>query len=357
MTSTPLGPASSRTGRGRHMRAEIHEQPHVLTRQFETELGNIRAVAAAVRDTDPRFALIAARGTSDHAALYVKYLIETQLGIPCGLASLSTYTGYAARPRLERCLWLAISQSGGSPDLIESTRVAGRHGAMTVAVTNAPVSALAATAQWHVDIRAGVERSVAATKTYTAELQALWLLVDAWRGRDGASARGLPEELTHLLGQDLPPWADGHRLIQRLVTVGRGFSYPTAREGALKMMETSYLAAQAFSGADLMHGPLAMLDVDQSAIIVVPPGVGGELLGPVVEHIRQTGADTLVVGDRDFAARHGHPAVIPVGTDVPEELSPILQIVPLQRLALDLSIARGLDPDEPRGLSKVTRTT
>lgn len=339
------------------MGAEIREQPHVLARQFVTELDNIRAVAAAVRDADPHFVLIAARGTSDHAALYVKYLIETQLGIPSGLASLSTYTGYAARPRLERCLWLAISQSGGSPDLIESTRVAGRCGALTVAVTNAPVSALAATARWHVDIRAGVEQSVAATKTYTAELQALWLLVNAWRGGDGAAARRLPEEMTDLLCQDLPPWVDGHQHLQQLVTVGRGFSYPTAREGALKMMETSYLAAQAFSGADLMHGPLAMLDADQSVIVVAPPGVGGELLGAVVERIREAGADTLVVGDRDFAARHGQMAVIPVTSAVPEELSPITHIVPLQRLALELSVARGLDPDEPRGLSKVTRTT
>lgn len=337
------------------MEAEILEQPEVLRRQLET-LDQFRSVAASVRQHDPAFVLIAARGTSDHAALYAKYLIETRLGIPCGLASMSTYTAYQANPRLERCLWIAISQSGGSTDLVESTRTAARQGALTVAVTNSPESPLASVAHACIDAAAGEERSVAATKTYTAELLATWLLVDAWDGGNGNAARPLPAEMSRLLQSPQPVWPTAGRQLERLVVVGRGFSYPTAREGALKLMETCYISAQAFSGADLMHGPMAMMDETQSAIVIASPGVGSSLLDPVLERLKGTGADLLVVGPSDFASQHIPAAVIAVDADIPEELAPLLQIVPLQWLALELSLARGLDPDHPRGLSKITIT-
>jgi glucosamine--fructose-6-phosphate aminotransferase (isomerizing) len=343
-------------GRGQLMAAEIAEQPRMLAQLLDTGLAGIREVAARIRETDPRFVLLAARGTSDHAALYAKYLIEVELGLPCGLASLSTMSGYAARPHLDDVLWVAISQSGGSPDLIESTRAARSGGALTVALTNAPDSPLAAEADLHVDIQAGPERSVAATKSYTAELLSLWLLVDAWKGRDAAGARTLPEAVDQVLGGvEVEGVSARYRFVERLVTVGRGYSYPTAREGALKLMETSYLAAHAFSGADLLHGPLAMIDNDRPVIVIAPRGVGGELLRPVLTRLQDNDADVCLVGDPALAAEYATTSCVPI-PDIDEQLSPIVQIVPLQQLALRVAVARHLDPDQPRGLKKVTET-
>jgi glucosamine--fructose-6-phosphate aminotransferase (isomerizing) len=342
---------------GALMAAEIAEQPDVLAAQADHGLGAIRAVAEQVRAADPRCVLLAARGTSDHAALYAKYLVETELGLPAGLASLSSLTAYGSRPRMDGVLWLAVSQSGGSPDLVDSTAAAARAGALTLAVTNARESALAQAARLHVDIGAGPEVSVAATKSYTAQLQALWLLVDAWRGGDGHAVRALPTAVRAVLDrEEVSDLATRYRFVDRLVTTGRGFSYPTAREAALKLMETCYLSAHAFSGADLLHGPFAMVDHDRPVVVVAPEGVGGELLRPVLERLRDRRADVCIVGSRVLVEEF-QPAVglaLPAGLD--ERLSPVVQIVPLQQLALQVARMRHLDPDRPRGLRKVTET-
>lgn len=355
MRSLAKGPTSGPAGR--QMAAEIAEQPDMLARQLRDGRGAIREVAERIRGTAPRFVVMAARGTSDHAALYAKYLVETRLGLPCGLASPSTLTGYAARPDFNDVLWLAISQSGGSPDLIESTQAASRAGALTLAVTNDPTSALAAAADLHIDIAAGPELSVAATKTYTAQLQALWLWVASWRGDDVGAAAAVPDALTEVLGDgQVTELAERYRRTQTLVTTGRGFSYPTAREAALKLMETCYLSAHAFSGADLLHGPFAMIDDDRPVLVVAPEGVGGELLRPVLARLRESSGDTCVVGSPALGREYGARTVIALPAGLDESLSPIVQIAPLQRLALEMAISRGLDPDQPRGLSKVTRT-
>lgn len=335
-------------GRGDLMAAEIAEQPEMLRRV----LGDATQAADAaerIRRAAPRFVVVAARGTSDHAALYAKYLAEIRLGLPAGLASPSSMTVYGARPDLTDVLFIAVSQSGGSPDLVDSVAAARECGALTVAVTNAPDSALATAAEVHVDVRAGVEQAVAATKTYTAELIALYLLLAG----PGAAARAtrLPDAAAETLGLGSPAVADAaarYRYTSRLVTTARGYSYPTAREAALKLMETSYLSAQAFSGADLLHGPLAMIDADVPVIAVTSSGRGGTAMRPVVERLRESGADVLEVGS---------PGGLELASsDLDEELLPILEILPLQQLAWQLAVNRGEDPDRPRGLSKVTRT-
>ena len=339
---------------GALMAAEIAEQPAVLDRILLESPAEVRRVAARISQARPRFVVIAARGTSDHAALYLKYLVEIGLGLPCGLASPSTTTAYGARPDLRDVLWVAVSQSGGSPDLLESTRVAASAGALTLAVTNAPGSPLAQAAQLHLDIRAGAERAVAATKTYTATLLTLWLLFDAWRGGDGSAARGLSVLADDLVSNDdVAAVAARFRFVDKVVVTGRGYAYPTAREAALKLMETSYLAAHAFSGADLLHGPLAMIDEDRPVVAVVPTGAAGVAMVPVLDRLAERGADLTVVGAPEYAAGHPH-LVVP---QTHEELSPILEIIPLQRLAHAMAVARHYDPDAPRGLSKVTRTT
>jgi glucosamine--fructose-6-phosphate aminotransferase (isomerizing) len=328
------------------MAAEIAEQPDVLARALADTAG-VRAAAERIERAAPRFVLIAARGTSDHAALYAKYLAEIRLGLPAGLASPSSMTVYGARPDLSGVLFVAVSQSGGSPDLVDSLGAARECGALTVAVTNAPESALAAAAEVSVDVRAGIERAVAATKTYTAELLALYLLLGGAGAAERASA--LPDAAARTLASPAAVEAAArYEQVSRLVVTARGYSYPTAREAALKLMETSYLSAQAFSGADLLHGPLAMIDEAVPVIAVTSPGRGGAAMIPVVERLRESGADVLQVGA---------PGGLPLAAEgVAEELLPVLEILPLQQLAWQLALSRGADPDRPRGLSKVTRT-
>ena len=346
--------------RGALMRAEIAEQPEALARLLDGGTDPIRRVAAAVRARAPRFVLLAGRGTSDHAALYAKYLLEIRLGLPCGLVSPSTLTGYGATPDLAGVLWIVVSQSGGSPDLVESTAAARKLGAITVAVTNAPASDLAAAAEFHVDVLAGPEHAVAATKSYTSQLLALYLLVDALAGGDGAAARSLPERVATVLaaGDTVATCAQRYRFVDRLIVTGRGYAYPTAREGALKLMETSYLAAHAFSAADLLHGPLAMIDADRPVIAVAAEGVGATALEPVLDRLHERAADVLLIADAPLLARWGgrRSTVELALPAVAEEVAPVVQIVPLQLLALTLAVARGGDPDAPRGLAKVTRT-
>ena len=351
--TTAAGPTTAHVP-GSLMAAEIAEQPAVFDRILLESPSSVNSLAARIRTAAPRFVIIAARGTSDHAALYFKYLVEIGLGLPCGLASPSTTTAYGATPDLRDVLWVAVSQSGGSPDLHQSTRAAAKAGALTLAVTNAPNSPLAQAAQLHLDIRAGTERAVAATKTYTATLLSLWLLFDAWRGGNGSTASGLSELAEQVVtSQDVAAVAGRFRFVDKIVVTGRGYAYPTAREAALKLMETSYLAAHAFSGADLLHGPLAMVDEDRPVVAVVPHGVAGEAMAPVLERLSERGADLTVVGDPAMA-RSNPLIALP---KAPEELSPLLEIIPLQRLAHAMAVARHYDPDAPRGLSKVTETT
>jgi glucosamine--fructose-6-phosphate aminotransferase (isomerizing) len=242
-----------------------------------------------------------------------------------------------------------VSQSGGSPDLAEVLRVGRERGALTLAVTNAPDSPLAATADLHLDVQAGPERAVAATKTYTAELLALFLLIEAIAGGAIDEVAELPDLAARTLADDSArEIASRYRFADRVITTGRGYAYPTARECALKLMETSYLAGLAFSGADLLHGPLAMADRHVPVLAVVGDGPAGRSMGDVLDRLRARGADLMIVG--------GSPQATVRTPSVDERIAPMLDILPLQRLALELALARGEDPDAPRGLHKVTAT-
>ncbi|MEH1027372.1 SIS domain-containing protein [Micromonospora profundi] len=342
------------------MTADIDEQPDGYERLLSTVNAEaIARVAAVVAERRPRHVVFTARGTSDHAALYGAYLTEIRLGLPAGLASPSAVTLFGARPDLSDALVVGVSQSGGSPDLSEVLRAARASGALTLAVTNAPGSPLTETAELSIDIAAGHERAVAATKTYTAELLALLMLVEGIRAGDGVlpaaereALAALPELAARTLADDTPAQlAPRYRFAQQLVTTGRGYAYPTAREAALKLMETSYLPALAFSGADLLHGPLAMTDPEVPVLAVVGSGPGGRSMGEVLPRLGERRADVVVVGSADVpgAARLAVP-------EVDERYAPLLDILPLQRLALSLALARGEDPDAPRGLKKVTAT-
>jgi glutamine---fructose-6-phosphate transaminase (isomerizing) len=343
------------------MAADIAEQPAGYARLLEGEpAAAIATVAARVAERRPRHVVFVGRGTSDHAALYGAYLTEIRLGIPVGLASPSTITLYGARPDLSDALVVGVSQSGGSPDLTGVLTVARETGALTLAVTNNPDSPLVEAAELSIDVAAGHERAVAATKTYTAELLALLVLIEGIRAGDGtlpAAERTALDKLPQLAEDVLTDTgadalAQRYRFASRMVTTGRGYAYPTARETALKLMETSYLPALAFSGADLLHGPLAMTDPDVPVLAVVGSGPGGQAMSEVVNRLGERRADVVTVGPADVPGAAGRLAVPPVD----ERHAPLLDILPLQKLALALALARGEDPDAPRGLKKVTTT-
>ncbi|WP_274562923.1 SIS domain-containing protein [Streptomyces spiramyceticus] len=342
---------------GRIMSGEMAEQPAVLRRILETGAPRIRETAQAIAARKPRFVLLTARGTSDNAALYAKYLLEIRLGLPCGLTSMSTTTAYGARPDLSDVLVITVSQSGGSPDLVASTRAARAAGAVTLAVTNNPDSALAAVSEYHIDIQAGPEKALPATKTYTASLLALYLFVEGLRGGDGTAAQVLPELAEQILARkaEIKQLAARYRFAERMVITSRGYGYPTAKEAALKLMETSYIPALSYSGADLLHGPLAMVDNISPVIAVVTAGKGGEALQPVLDRLRGRGADLFVIGPKAQVDAASAGFVLSM-EGVAEELQPILEILPLQLLAYEVTIARGQDPDAPRALAKVTET-
>ncbi|MBW1597124.1 SIS domain-containing protein [Streptomyces sp. JJ38] len=343
---------------GRIMSGEMAEQPAVLRRILTEGAPRIREVAERIAARAPRFVLLTARGTSDNAALYAKYLLEVLLGKPCGLTSMSTTTAYGARPDLTDCLVITVSQSGGSPDLVASTRAAREAGAITLAVTNNADSPLAEVSEFHIDVLAGPEEALPATKTYTAELLALYLFVEGLRGGDGAGrAAALPELAEQILARrdEVRALAGRYRFAERMVLTSRGYGYPTAKEAALKLMETSYIPALSYSGADLLHGPLAMVDNVSPVIAIVTDGKGGEALQPVLDRLRDRGADLVVIGPKPQVDAASAGFVLPVD-GVPEELQPVLEILPLQMLAYEVTIARGQDPDAPRALAKVTET-
>jgi glucosamine--fructose-6-phosphate aminotransferase (isomerizing) len=338
------------------MAAELAEQPPIW-RGLIRRGAEFAAIARQIAARRPRFVLFAARGTSDHAALYAKYLVEILHGLPAGLVSPSTLTAYGAKPDLRDVLLIAVSQSGGSPDLVQTVETARHCGALTLAVTNNPASPLALASELRIDIQAGPERSVVATKSYTAQLLALYLVLDHWRGGSGQDCHGLADRADDVLArshQTLAALAPRYRFVQRMVVTGRGYAYPTAREAALKLMETSYLSAQAFSGADLLHGPLALLDPMVPVLAIVPNGAAGAAMMPVLPRIRAAQADLFVIGTASAVSQADAGMALPDST--PETMSPLLEILPFQVLALHMALARGFDPDTPRGLRKVTET-
>lgn len=348
MTQAAGGPAGSL------MSVEIHAQPGIW-RRLIADCAPIRAAAERIRAARPRFVLLVARGSSDHAALYAKYLAEIRLELPAGLVSPSAFTLYGARPDLNGVLMIAVSQSGGSPDILRSVEAGRQRGALTLAVTNNPGSDLAAAAELHLDVAAGPEHAVAATKSYTAQLLALYLLLDHVAGGAGGAAERLPEVGAAVLERagELAELSQRYRFAQRLVATARGYSYATACEAALKLMETCYVSAHAYSGADLLHGPLAMVDAQVPVFAIMAEGVGGEAMRQVLPRLRAAGADLFCVGPARLVADCNPCFRLEA---VAESVAPILEIVPLQLLTLDLALARGANPDAPRGLSKVTET-
>lgn len=339
--------------------AELREQPTILRRLLTEGRETAEAIAERVGAYRPRFAVLTARGTSDNAACYGQYVLGIQNRLLASLATPSLFTQYGATPSLEGAFVVGISQSGQSPDLLEVVREARRQGAITLAITNEERSPLADAAELVFPLRAGTEHAVAATKTYTAQLMALAMLSAALRGADDLwnELLRLPDLVAQTIALNLGglPLAATFAEHNRLVVVGRGYNLATALEIALKVKETSAVMADGSSSADFLHGPLAMLDPSLPVLVVAPGPRTFPDLETLVERAREAGSPLLVISDRP-ALLEGAAVALPLPPDLPEWLSPMAAVVPGQMWALGLCLARGMDPDAPRGLSKVTHT-
>ncbi len=323
------------------------------------ETGRVAGIGRALAGQDIRYVVIAARGTSDNAARYGQYVFGALNRLTVALAAPSLFGLYQRPPSLKSALVIGISQSGQSPDIVSVLEEAHRQGAPTIAVTNDPQSPLAEAAQHVLELHAGEERSVAATKTYTAQLAAIALLALSLAGQ---SARPnaldlIPDAMEKALQSEPAAQSAAKRIAHnnRCVVVGRGFDYATAFETALKMKELAYIEAEPYSSADFRHGPIAMIEPGFPAVLVA---VGETMRDEMIElrdALRERGANLVVLGD-DETTRHPDDAWLPVPGNLPEWLTPLVGILPGQLLAYHLALTRGSDPDQPRTLHKVTLT-
>ena len=342
-----------------YLQTEILEQPEVLQRLLEDERPAIERIAAVIRQAAPRYVMLVARGSSDNAARYGQYLFGAVNGLPVALATPALYTLYQRPPCLDGALVLAISQSGQSPDIVTVVEEGRRQGALTVAITNEPASPLAGAAEHTISLLAGPERSLAATKTYTASLMALALLSTALAGGAGPmqSLQAVPGFVAEVLAS-APAFlqaAERYRYMDACVVASRGYNYATAFEITLKLKELAYVLAEPYSLADFRHGPMAVVERDFPVITLVPEGVMAPGLLEFLRQLRERQAEIMVISALDEAlALAQTPLALPRG--LPEWLSPLVAVVPGQLFALGLTLAKGLDPDHPRGLRKVTLT-
>jgi len=341
------------------LRDEILEQPDAA-RRLLAAADEFEPLARLVAARRPQFVLIAARGSSDNAAIYAQYLFAVRNSLITALASPSTLTLYGAHPRMSDALVIGISQSGRSPDIVAVLDEARSQGAVTVAITNDPASPLAESASHVIDLRAGPELATAATKTYTTELLAVALLshaLDKPSTDQSAALAAVPELMARALESEdtAQTLAQRHADRDRCIVLGRGYGYATAREWALKMQELAQVSAFPFSAADFEHGPLALAEPELPVMVVAPGGESLDAQNVLLGRLkREHGARILALSADAGARRLDEGLAVPAGMQ--PWLSPIVEILPAQLYTYYLTIARGLDPERPRTIQKVTRT-
>ena len=338
---------------------EIRRQPETLARTLALELRRIEKFRALLNRRKPRLVVLAARGTSDNAAQFGRYLIEITTGIPVSLAAPSVYTVYGARMNYKEALVVALSQSGESTDTNQVLEQARKAGAVTVGITNEARSSLAGIAEHVFLVRAGREKSVAATKAYTGQLMMLYLLAYALGAKIRiaklqAIADFAASALT--LEAEIAAMAERYRFMHHAVVVGRGLNYANSLEFALKMKETSYVIAEGFSSADFLHGPIAMVEPSFPVFLFTPSGPVWPSMEEMLIRLRGLKAEMVAITDRrNPAAANLSSRVISIPARIPELYSPIPYVIPAQLFAAALAAEKNLDPDRPRALSKVTR--
>jgi glutamine---fructose-6-phosphate transaminase (isomerizing) len=342
------------------LHSEIFEQPQRLADLLANQKTTVIEIAKAIQARDVHYAFLAARGTSDNAGRYANYLWGAHNKLPLALATPSLFTYYQRPPRLDHALVIGVSQSGQSPDIVSVLEEGRRQNCLTLAITNIPDSPLARAADFVLDIQAGEEKAVAATKTYTAELMAVAMISAALenaneRWNELASLSDWIEQTLHL-DEQIAQMTQRYRYMNQCVVLGRGFNYATAFEWALKMKELTYIIAEPYSSADFQHGPIAMVEGGFPILAVAPRGKVHASMSEMLTRLRkQMNAELVVVSDDEATlALAQSPIQLPPG--IPEWLTPVVSIIPAQLFACHLTGVKGYDTETPRSITKVTET-
>ncbi|MGI8733896.1 MAG: SIS domain-containing protein [Pyrinomonadaceae bacterium] len=337
---------------------EIAAQPQALARTIEAERAKIARLGKFLNERDIDLIVLVARGSSDNAALFGRYLLEITTGIPVSLSAPSVHTLYQARLRLQRALVVGVSQSGEGEDINLVLESARKCGAYTIGITNEPSSSMAGLVDETLVMHGGRERSVAATKTFTGQMMLFYMLAaELGESSNALAYESIPDFTARALEQKpaILELVQRYVFMENCVVVGRGLAYANAYELALKLMETCYVVAERFSSADFLHGPLAMVERHFPVFLFAPPGVMLSGVKDLIQRLRELRAETLAItGDLEAASLCTRAVIMP--REIDEFLAPIPYIIPGQLFAALLAEAKGLDPDSPRSLSKVTRT-
>ena len=340
------------------MLAEIAEQPAALAQTIKEERSKIAKLGQTIRARNIDLIVLVARGSSDNAALFGRYLLEITTGIPVSLSAPSIHTIYKAKLKLDRALVVGVSQSGEGEDINRVLENAHQCGAYTVGITNEPNSSMTTLVDQTLLTHGGRERSVAATKTFTGQMILFYMLAAELSDQQSSiSYEAIPEFVSKALEQKpaILELVQRYVFMENCVVVGRGLAYANAYELALKLMETCYVVAERFSSADFLHGPLAMVERHFPVFLFAPPGEMLPGVKSLIERLRELHAETLAItSDIEAAGLCTRSIIMP--REIDEFLAPIPYIVPGQLFAALLAEAKGLDPDAPRSLSKVTRT-
>ncbi len=338
---------------------EILEEPKTIERCINKNRQLISGIVGDIRSSEIDKIMIAARGTSDHAAVYAKYIMETTLGLPVALAAPSVFTVYHGKLKLDKTLVIGISQSGKAADVLEVIKSANRSGALTVSITNFSDSPLALEAKYHLDCSAGLERSVAATKTFLAQITLLAALTALWSGSAEMLERleRMPQDIEKIISgsDEIAEKVQRYRYMEECFVLARGINYAIALESALKIQETCYVRAKAYATSDFYHGPYAMIEAGMPVFVFAPDGPSLNDVKEMIGRLKESGAELIVISDVEELRAQGDCSfsVPSAGSDV---FSPFYNVVIAQMFACRLALAKGLNPDSPRSLSKVTIT-
>lgn len=342
------------------LRDEIFEQPEVSERLLKDGREQIESIARKISEQGIKYIFLTARGTSDNAGLYAKYLFGIHNGIPVAQAAPSIFGIYKKEVNLSGSMVMGISQSGMSPDIIGVLDAGRKQSAMTLTITNAPDSPLAHAADEVIDIRAGVEKAVAATKSYTAQLLSIAMLSTALAGDDQRwdELQLLPGYMREVLALEprISQAVMRYYYMEKCVVLGRGYNYATTFEWALKLKELTYISAEPYSSADFMHGPIAVVNRHFPVMVIMPHGaVYPEMLN-VVERLKMQHQASLLIISNQAEAEAWADVFLKLPEDMPEWISPIGSIIAAQLFCYHLTRIRKIDTESPRGLTKVTKT-
>src|SRR5512138_485919 len=340
--------------------SEINEQPERIKELLSSQRKNVEKIAAEIRKRRIEYVFLAARGTSDNAGRYANYLLGAVNGLPLALATPSLFTYYRQPPTFKNALVIGISQSGQSPDIVSVLAEGKRQGCLTLALTNELGSPLAQTSDLVLELRAGAEKAIAATKTYTAELMAVAMLSTALNEnkKSWTELANVPVWMKQALKHSdaIAESSQRYRYVDQTVVLGRGFNYASAFEWALKLKELTYIIAEPYSSADFAHGPIAIVHSGYPVLAVAPSGKVRESMQDMLTRLRkQKSAELVVISDNtDVLALAQSPIHLPPG--IPEWLTPLVCIIPAQLFACHLTEVKGYDTETPRSITKVTET-